>query len=136
MRNSSGKKHCSTRRVRITGRCTMTWTIEGKQVRFPNGTTVTFEFEIQEIVEVDGVLVVILEIPPNRMMTENVFGISTEGKLLWQIERTAANSTDPANKYTGFTGHDQKIVRIYNWNGTSNAVDARTGKVLSTGIAK
>jgi hypothetical protein len=114
----------------------MTWTIEGKQVRLPNGTTVMFEFGIQEIVEVDGVLVVIVEIPPNRTMTENVFGISTEGKLLWQIERTAANSTDPTNMYTGITGHDQKIVRIYNWNGTSNTVDASTGKVLSTGIAK
>jgi hypothetical protein len=114
----------------------MTWTSEGKQVRFPNGNIVTFDFDIREIVEVDGVLIVILDIPPDRTMTENVFGISKEGKLLWQIERTAANSSDPTNVYTTITGHDQNTARIYNWNGTSNSVDAGTGKVLSTGIAK
>ncbi|MDB5173954.1 MAG: hypothetical protein JWO87_2653 [Phycisphaerales bacterium] len=47
----------------------MTWSIEGKQIRLPNGNTVTLEFEIQEIIEADGVLVAILEIPPNRTVT-------------------------------------------------------------------
>jgi hypothetical protein len=114
----------------------MTWTIEANQVKAANGRVVNFDFDIREASEVDGVLVVILEVPPGGVMTENVFGISPEGKVTWQIERTAANSTDPINCYIGITSHDQHIARIYNWNGINSALDVHTGALFDFQFAK
>lgn len=86
--------------------------------------------------EVDDVHIVILEVPPGHMMTGNVFGVSSDKKLLWQIERTAANSTDPVNRYLGATGHDHRVARICNWNGVNSGVDICSGKVLDPQVAK
>jgi hypothetical protein len=114
----------------------MIWSTEKRLVKASNGVVVTFDFDIREATEVNGILIVILEVPPDHAMTENVFGVSAEGKLLWQIERTVANSTDPVNRYLGVTSHDQRIARIYNWNGVNSGVDIHTGKVLDAQIVK
>jgi hypothetical protein len=114
----------------------MSWTIEKRQIENVQGNVIPFPYDIKETLEVNGILVVLLEVPPDRVMTENVFAISSDGKLLWQIAPTAGNSTDPVNTYTGFTGHGEGTVRIFNWNGTSSLVDLQTGKVLATGVAK
>ena len=116
--------------------CKMNWTVTGNQIKASNGNQTTFEFDIRETTKVDDVLIVILKVPPKHVMTENVFGVSPEGKLLWQIERTAANSTDPENRYLGVTGHDDHTARIYNWNGTNSGVDVHSGKVLDTQVTK
>jgi hypothetical protein len=114
----------------------MTWSSDGRRVTAPNGTVVTFDFDIRETAEVGSILVVLLHVPHTRVCTENVFGVSEDGKVIWQIERTAANSTDPVNVYTGFSGHDGQAINVFNWNGTSNLVDVRNGHVLQVGIAK
>jgi hypothetical protein len=113
----------------------MSWTIGARQVTASNGKVVNFDYDIAETAEVAGTLVVVLDVPPGRVMTENVFGVSSEGKLMWQIERTAVNA-NPTNVYTGITRHDQHIAHIYNWNANDTVVDVRTGKILDTGIAK
>jgi len=114
----------------------MSFTINNNQIITSNRELVTFDYPIKEAVEINGIIVVLLGVPSNRVMTENVFAISTDGKMLWQIERTIGNSTDPVNVYTGFTGHDEHSIQVYNWNGTANVVDLETGKVRRTEIAR
>lgn len=105
------------------------WKVEGRDVTAQNGKLVSFEYAVSDAAEVDGVLVVVLAVPPKVSMTENVFGVSREGELLWQIKPCAANSTNPVNQYVGITGKVGAIARIYNWNGMNSAVDVHTGKV-------
>jgi len=114
----------------------MTWNVEKTKIAMSNGAVVDFDFEISQVMQVDNVLVVILEVPPDRVMPENVFGVSPTGALLWRIERTVENSSDPTNRYIEITGHANGVVRIYNWNGVNSGVDVHTGKVLDARIAK
>jgi hypothetical protein len=114
----------------------MTWIFSDKNVVAPNGRMIPFDFSVREFLKVGDIAIVILEVPPGRTMTENVFGISPDGTVLWQIERTAANSTHPVNRYLGVATTAARVIRIGNWNGISTEVDVLTGKILDTRVAK
>ena len=111
----------------------MSWAVEGKQVRTPIGKVVSFDFPIKEALEVGEVSVVVLDVPPDEVMTENAFCVSKDGKVLWQIERIPETSTDPVNVYVGVSqGESPETVRIANWNGDVATVDVQTGRVVQT----
>lgn len=69
-------------------------------------------------------------------MTENIFGVTAEGQHLWTIEGTEANSTDPTNTYTALSRLEGDVIHAFNWNGTDNVIDVRTGKILETRVTK
>ena len=90
-------------------------------------------------------------------MNENVFGVSGEGNILWQIERIS-EATYPACEYKNLSeGVPDTLLRqlerypeykglsqyyrpdtfvAWNWNGTVATVDVSTGKVLKTFFLK
>ena len=105
------------------------WKITGHEIVTPSGKTVSLEYPVRDAKEVEGVLVVILDVPPKASMPENVFGISAEACILWQIEPCAANSRNGWNQYVGITGKVGHTARVYNGNGFNSAVDVRTGRV-------
>jgi hypothetical protein len=108
----------------------MTYQIRESRIEFDNGTGVTLPFTVGDTAEVDGVLVVVLKLPPGQSMTENVLGISESGAILWQIERIPATSIDPvANQFVTIIGHDKGTVRVSNWNGVVVDVYVETVKV-------
>ena len=111
----------------------MNWAVEGNEVKTPNGNVVSFDFPVNEALEAGEVLIVVLDVPPDEVMTENVFCVSKDGKVLWQIERIPATSTDPTNVYTGVSeGESASTVRIANWNGDVATMDVETGRVLKS----
>lgn len=105
------------------------WKIAGNEIIAPNGKRLTLEYPVRDAKDVDGVLVVVLDVPPKASMRENVFGISTEARILWQIEPFAVNSANPGNQYVGITGKAGHTARVYNGNGFNSAVDVYTGKL-------
>ncbi len=104
----------------------------GSQLRLENGQTVMFPHRIKECRLVDNVIVVVLDVPPDVSMTENVYGVSPGGEILWQIERTPGMSTDPTDRFEGITGVSPGKVQITNWNGIAAQVDIHSGKIIST----
>ena len=124
-----------------------------------NGAYVNFDLPIKCAIEVAGVVVVALDVPRRQVMNENVFGVSEDGKILWQIERIP-DATYPACMYTNLSVLEpgpgcllwdlerypayKGLSKSYrpgsflagNWNGTEAIVDAKTGKVLSTFFMK
>jgi hypothetical protein len=114
----------------------MTFEFHGTRLPTSEGATVEFDHTIREVVEVGDVLIVLLDVPPKESMTENVFGVSKAGQILWQIERIPATATDPVNCYTSIFPPKGGIVRLYNWNGTGVRIDPQTGKVLATWFGK
>src|SRR5438105_1545348 len=114
----------------------MNWKIYGKRIVAPNRSVAEFEFPVKETVDVGAVLVVLLDVPPDKVMSENVFGVSKNGEILWQIERVPEIAADSASVYTGIFGHDENIVCLGNWIGVAAEVDARNGKVIRNWITK
>lgn len=110
----------------------MTWVIEGTQIKTQNGNVVTLAYNVKESIQVGEVLVVLLDVPPNQSMTENVFGLSHDGTVLWQIERTSATATDPFNCYVGVIASSDNTVRVANWNGMVSDINVKTGRVIQS----
>lgn len=88
--------------------------------------------------EFGGIAIVVLNVPPKADMTENVFGVTKDCRIAWQIERTPVTSSDPVNTYVGVSPNDADAnsAWITNWNCTAVLVDVRTGRVLGTEITK
>jgi hypothetical protein len=71
-------------------------------------------------------------------MTENVFGVSRQCEILWQVERTDDTGMDPVNTYVGASRLEATPERVclVNWNGIAVDVDVRSGRVLDMRIVK
>ena len=111
-------------------------TIDGNRLIAANGSILSFGFKIAEVVEVSGIWIVRLDVPPGCVLTENIFGVTAEGRHVWTIEATEANSTDSTNTYTALSKHDEDVFHAFNWNGTDTAIDVRSGEILETRITK
>ena len=85
------------------------------------------EYPIKQRLEVDGVNVVLLSVPPEEHYPENIFGLSEKGDVLWQIEPRP--STTPNNKYTSIRDEIGLIVAKTE-DECQRKIDARSGKVL------
>jgi len=115
----------------------MTYSSEGNEIVLDGGRRVRFDFPILEFAERDGVCVVDLDVPPKVTMTENVFGVSSDGVVLWQIEWSECSGYNPTSRYVGFVPCDKAhVVRIANWTGWVADVDVRSGKILNEYFAK
>lgn len=88
-----------------------------------------FPFKVQEAVEAGGYIVVLLRVPPGQTMTENVFGVSLNGEVVWQIERIPETSSDPNNAYVGITKMERDMVRIANWNDFVVEINPSDGRI-------
>lgn len=117
-------------------KCVMDWAKESNVLIIENSKQVTFDYPICSILESSGMLIVSLDIPSNKVMTENVFGVSREGEILWQIERIPETATNPINRYIDLREDSFGFVVAGNWNATDVYIDAKTGKVLKTQFTK
>jgi len=107
----------------------MKWKINRNMLVSEDGKTTKFEYEVKDVLEAKGVTIVLLKVPPSEAMTQNVFGVSPEGRILWQIEKIPETSSDETNTYVGMNKTSDQIVRIGNWNGLIVEIDPTTGKV-------
>jgi hypothetical protein len=110
----------------------MSWHVDGTRVKFDGGPPALFEHPIRELTEVGEVAVVVLEVPLDAVMTENVFGVSRDGERLWQIEWIPETGTNPRNTYVGvtFAEPEKGLVHVADRNGTVVDVDVRTGRIV------
>jgi hypothetical protein len=121
----------------VPEKCTLDWAKEGEVLIIDNERQVRFGYPIGSVFETCGVLIVVLDIPPKESMTENVFAVSKEGKILWQIERTPKTASCPVNNYTSVDDTSEPGIAVaFNWNCTNVYIDLNTGKVLDTKFTK
>lgn len=131
----------------------MKYRTHGNELILDNGTVVRFDLPIRKAIDVVEVIIVMLDVPPRQVFTENIFGVSDEGKIIWQIERIPEAAT-PVCRYMHLTErYDDAFLRQLEqshpeWKGLSEhvpgtffagncggadvIVDARTGKVVRT----
>lgn len=61
------------------------YTVEENSLVFSNGKATNFPLPIAGVVDADDVLLVRLQVPADTIFNENVFGVSAQGDVLWQI---------------------------------------------------
>lgn len=107
--------------------------IRDNVVILPNGKEVRFEHAVAQTVDFPDAVVIRLKIPSGANLNENVFGISIEGQLLWQIAKEEhVYSQSP---YTGMTREGDNV-RLFNWDGLELVVHPRTGKIVSRTVGR
>lgn len=114
----------------------MKWQVAGNTITTPLGVRIKLELPVKEVVEIDDVLVVVLDVPPKAVMTENVFGFCEDGLLLWQIQPVPEVSQNPVNCYVGVSHLQPKLAALANWNGWVIDVEPKTGSVVGKRFLK
>lgn len=94
---------------------------------------IKFKYPINKIQKFDNCLVVIIEPPLKTVFNENVFGVSYEGKLLWQIENINHMNID--SPYTGISEKDGLLI-AYNWDGFDYTIDPKNGRIIDKKFVK
>ncbi len=110
--------------------------IDGKRIVIstPNSVKyVQFSFDVKQVETFSDLLVVRLKIPVGTTYNENVFGVSYDGKILWQIEKLKYVYTD--SPFTGM-GREGDNIKLCNWDGTDLIVNPQTGEIISKGWSK
>lgn len=84
-------------------------------------------YPIKQRLEIDGVNVLLLSVPPDQDYPQNIFGVSEKGDVLWQIE--GRPSKTPHNKYTSIRDEVGVVVGTTE-DDAQRKIDPKTGKVL------
>jgi hypothetical protein len=99
-----------------------------KKIILQSGETVSFDYPVNDFLVFQKVTVVILDVPVQKKFNENVFAISDNGNILWQIEkRQFVYENSP---YTGIESSGNNVI-LYNWDGLKLTVVPETGEIIS-----
>jgi hypothetical protein len=85
-------------------------------------------YPIKQRLEIDGVNVLLLSIPPDQDYPQNIFGVSEKGDVLWQIEPRPSRTAH--NRYTAIRDEVGVIVGTTE-DECQRKIDPKTGKVLT-----
>lgn len=107
----------------------MKYTVTGNTLRLPTGKEMSFEYPVLQTTEVNDVIVVCLDVPPNRKVNENVYAFDHGGTLLWQVKPT--KHVYENSHYVGVTSTGNQA-RLFNWDGMVYDVDPKTGEVVNS----
>lgn len=107
--------------------------ISGNKVIFQNGEEITFGYPIGETLDFQDVIVIRLELPLGVVFNENVFGLSCDGEILWQISKQKHIGED--SPYTQLSYQNGKA-GLYNWDASLYIVEPNTGEVIKERFLK
>lgn len=94
---------------------------------------ISFAYPIRQVIKFNDCLVVRLESDIGQIYNENVFGISNEGKVLWQIEPMPHVYND--SPYTGL-GQEGNSAKLSNWDGTDLIIEPYTGRIIKKSYSR
>ncbi len=103
----------------------MNYKISGNDLLF-NSKKVSFEHPIKSVLQKKDFLLVLLKVPAKVNYQRNIFGVSGEGEIIWQVEAPSYSSVD---LYTSLWEENGEIV-AGSWKGDDTWLDPKTGKIL------
>lgn len=87
-----------------------------------------FPYPTLKSVNLRNIEIVVLDVPPKAMFNENVFGVDSTGRVIWQIQTVPHVRAD--SPYTNIEIDEASIV-AYNFDGQALRLDAATGGVIA-----
>ena len=109
-----------------------------KNVILVGGRQVQFEYEIMEVAEIGGFLVVLLDIPNEvKDVVDNVFGVNKVGQLSWQIQ-DLRESYPYLNDvpYIGIRIDELNQIKAIKASGVFYYINPTNGKIIGHGSSK
>ena len=85
-------------------------------------------YPVKQRLEIDGVNVLLLNVPPDQSYPQNLFGVSEKGDVLWQVEPRP--SQGPSGSYSSIRD-EVGVVVARTEDRVQRKVDPKTGKVLT-----
>jgi len=110
-----------------------TYKVLGNTLIFQSGGKVIFDYPIGETLDFQDAIVVRLELPLGVIFNENVFGLSYDGKVLWQISKQKHIEED--SPYTQLSYQNDKA-GLYNWDASLYIAEPVTGEVIEERFLK
>lgn len=98
-----------------------------------NEKVIIFLFDISQFIQFEKIIVVSIEPKQHHILNENLFGVSYEGKILWQVEKVEHVSKD--SPYMGIAKRNG-ILSAYNWDGFNYFINPETGEIIDKKFAK
>lgn len=84
-------------------------------------------YPVKQKLSVGGVDVVLLAVPPEEHFPQNIYGLTEQGDVIWQIEPRP--SAAPNNRYTSIRDEIGLVVAVAEDN-NQRKIDPKTGRVL------
>lgn len=104
-------------------------TTEGKDLII-DGEKITFDYELGEVLNVDGVIVIRLKIPPDAVNNRNVFAIDPAGNELWKIPENPKTSFDD-DPYMSIYREDEGLW-ARTWSDWAYRLDPESGDIIDS----
>ena len=117
----------------------MNWEIDKNALVVDGMEIKVFPYPVRTAKEIQGTVIIVLNIPPNVIFSDNVYGYVLREKYLWQIEPCGYYPHEPASDIciigiSPMLVHGQVV--FCTWLGVLVYVDLLAGKVTKTEISK
>lgn len=116
------------------------YSVEGNTITLNNGKAITFDYPInnKEVLEIDGIIIVVLEIPPRIIYNDNVFAVNIDGEIIWRVnfKREQLFYQRKDCSFIGVLLNKEGQLILFNWCDTAFIVNPETGEILDRYITK
>ena len=106
---------------------------QGMELHRESHKIAIFPYPVGQIETFHDIAVVRLDLPSGARLNENVYAVSSDGRVLWQI--AAERHVYEDSPYTGLA-RDGDCVVVHNWDGTDLWLDPASGEVVKRGYSK
>lgn len=109
-----------------------------KNVIIISGKRVDFEHNIEDVKEIEGIIVVLLDIGRGVRFYNNVFGLNQDGELLWQVQDPCEvyNVIPHGVPYVAIRINEAKQLLAYDFSGGIYFLNPNTGKIIGSDWTK
>lgn len=106
----------------------MSYTLKEKQIDFAEeDLIVSFPHPIQKVLEHEGTLFILLEVPTTEVCNNNIHGLTMNGGIKW-IVKESPHGTQEQKPYKNIWIKDGRLIAGC-WNGVDYYVDHDTGDI-------
>ena len=105
-----------------------------------NDFTVKFDYAIRDVKFLDGIYVVLLDVPVGVDEVDNIYGVALDGTIIWRVENpikafSLSESTQgfeyfAKSIYVYISLDDKKNLSGTTFFGMKHIIDLKTGKLL------
>jgi outer membrane protein assembly factor BamB len=111
----------------------MSYRVSGRKIELSSGKSLAFKHKIREAVETETAIIVCLDVPTNRKLEDNIYAISYDGELLWQVAPTQHSMKNSC--YIGVSKVGG-LIRAFNFDGMVYDLDPKDGKIVNQYFGK
>lgn len=100
-----------------------------------DGNIVDIPHSIEEALTYHDFIIVRVKPPAGIIFNRNVFGVESDGEILWQIEESPHGTQEDKPYVNVYISKNNKLI-AGNWNGVSYSVNSENGKITTVSFDK